>query len=214
VNRTLVALLALSPVLVAARKPPPPAWEAGPAAAADYAAGMAAVQNARWPEAEKSFRAALAKEPDCGLCLVGLGRVLVSTSRSAEAIEPLQKAQVGWGNEVDTHLWAGRALNGASRWDDALAAARAGLWLKPGSADLQRVAQQALREKKDWSAAHAMLADARKAANLVAFDCMEGVVEAAEGNVTAAKERRHRCEGIPDKALLAELDAAIAGAGG
>ena len=213
VNRTL-ALVLLSPVLLAAKKPPPPAWDAGPAAAADYGAGMAAVETAGWAEAEKGFRAALAKEPDCGQCLVGLGRVLVSASRAAEAVEPLQKAEAAWGDKVDTHLWAGRALNGAGRWDEALTAAKAGLALKPGSADLQRVAQQALREKKDWAAAHAMLADARKAANLVAFDCMEGVVEAAEGNVAAAKERRHRCEGTPDKTLLADLDAAIASAGG
>jgi len=59
---------------------------------ADYLAGEAALLLDRPADAEKSFRAVLAKRPEAVPARVGLGRALLAAGKAAEAVKVLEEA--------------------------------------------------------------------------------------------------------------------------
>ncbi len=212
----LVGLLLAPAPALAKKPPPPPTWKCGDAVATDYSAATAALTaasagtGATAEAAAVAFAGVLAKEPGCGLALVGQGRALVAAGKGAEAAVPFAEAARLFPDKLDAHLWLARAHAAAGNDDGALAAAKGSLALKGGSVDAQRIAQAALLHKKDYAGAHLALADARKVANVVAFDCLDGLVYAAEGNGEKAREMLDLCKGVPDAALYDALAAQVA----
>jgi len=148
-------------------------------------------------------------EPHCGMVLMGLGRARVMQGRAADAMDPLHRATTAFPEQVDPHVWYGRALNQAARPADALAQAQLAIAVKPGSVEAQGVAQVALRAEKRYAEAHAMVAAARGVANAVAWDCFDGVLYALQDRIGDAAKMTGTCSGSPDPVLYKELTAAI-----
>jgi tetratricopeptide (TPR) repeat protein len=208
-RRLLAVALLFAPLVAEAKKPTPPEWSVGVAAEDDVNAGNAAIVAKKPEEAVAAFKVALEKQPDCGTALYGLGRALVMAGRPAEAVDPLTKATTLFPDKLDPKVWFGRAQVGAGQLDAGLETAKAILVLKPASVDAQRVAQEALIGKKDYAGAHAMLGEARKVANVVAYNCLEGLVYAAEGDAAKAAEMLPLCKGVPDASLYDALAAKV-----
>jgi tetratricopeptide (TPR) repeat protein len=211
-RKLLLSVLLLAPVPALAKKPappPPPSWRCEAGGAEDYATAFAALGADKLDEAGPAFVAALAKEPQCGLALVGQGRVLLATGKAADAVVPLASAAALFPDKLDAQLWLGRARLATGDDAGALTAAKAALVVKPGSVDAQKVAQEALLHQRDYAGAHLLLADARKAANVTAFNCLEGLVFAAEGDTAKTAEMLGLCQGVPDPALYDALAAKV-----
>lgn len=208
-RRLLAVLLLAVPLAAEAKKPPPPppppAWSASADTTEDLRAGNAAILAGKPEDAVAAFDRVLAAEPSCGIALVGKGRALVLQGKAAEALPALDVAATTFPDKLDAHVWRARALLEAGRGADALTAAKAALAIKPGSVDAQKVAQAVLRGEKRYAEAHAMIAEVRKVANLVAFNCLEGLLYADEGDFVKAAEMDKQCEGVPDVALRKEL---------
>lgn len=203
----LLAALLL-PATASAKKPappPPPSWKCGDAVASDYGDANGALNAGKLEEAATGFTTVLAAEPQCGLALVGSGRALLGLGRAADAVTPLASASSLFPDKLDAHVWLGRAQYAAGDDAGALAAARLGIGVKAGSVDAQRVAQQALIRQKNWPEAHKMLADARAVANVVAWNCLEGLVYAEEGDTAHANEMLGVCAGVADASMYEAL---------
>lgn len=208
---SLLLLTLLAPPVHAKKPAPPPAaaWKATDDMAEEQKTGMTALVAGDWAAAETAFSAVLAKEPECGQALAGLGRALVMLGRPAEALPHLQKASALFADQVDAHLWHAKAAAATGAGDVALAEAKAVLAQKPGHLDAQRVAQGVLRDQKAFADAHTMIATARAAANNPGFDCLEGVVFALEDKLGDATRMTTTCSGVPDQTLYTELTRAI-----
>lgn len=207
-RRILAVLLLLLPLAAEAKKPPPPPpadWAPSTATLDDLRAGNAALQAKKFEEAAIAFDGVLALEPQCGQALVGKGRALVLAGKAADALPPLDAAAALYADKLDVHTWRARALLDAGRPADAMGSAKTALALKPTNVDALRVGTSVLRGEKKFDEAHAMLADARKLANLVAFDCLDGLVYADQGDMARAAEMNVKCEGVPDAGLRKEL---------
>lgn len=189
--------------------PPPAAWKPSDAEKVDNKAGNDALMQGRFADAETSFRAVLAKEPQCGQSLVGLGRSLVEGGKAADGLVPLTQAATLFPGELDAQVNLARGLLANSKPDEAFAAAKVALTIKPSNVDAHLVAQTVLRGKKDYAAAHAMLAAAREVANLPAYDCMDGMTFVAEGKPDDAKKTWETCANVPDERLTDPLKAAL-----
>ncbi|MFZ5476163.1 MAG: tetratricopeptide repeat protein [Myxococcota bacterium] len=210
-RRLLAVLLLVWPLAAEAKKPPPPPeWSADVAAEDHVKAGTAAITAKKPDDAVAAFTVALEKQPGCGIAQLGLGRALVMAGRPAEALVPLDAAAKAFPDKLDVQIWLGRAQVGAGKPDDGLATAKAVLATKPASVEAQRVAQEALIAKKDFAGAHVLLAEARKVANVVAYNCLEGLVYAEEGDAAKAAEMLPLCQGVPDRALYDALAAKVA----
>lgn len=202
-------LLLLSAFALAKKEPPPPAWRPGDATKADVKTGNDAMLQARPAEALLAYQRALSVEPRCGQCLVGAGKALLAEGKAADALVPLSQAATLFPTEIETHAHHARGLWMAGRADDAFAAAKAALAIKPAHVEAHLVAQAVLRSKKDYATAHAMLAEARILANIVAFDCLDGLAWAEEGKLDEAKKAWEACQFMPDERLTGPLKTAL-----
>lgn len=193
-----------------AKKPVPPEWSPGISAEDLVKAGNSAIAAKKPDEAIAAFTSALESQPDCGAALYGLGRSLVLAGRPADGVEPLARASTLFPDKPEPRIWHGRALGGAGRHEEAIAVAKAILAVKPASVDAQRIAQESLLARQEYAVAHQMLTDARAIANTVAYNCLDGLVYAAEGNTVKAAEMLPLCQGVPDAALYDALAAKVA----
>ena len=89
------------------------------------ALGEALLRMARFPEAERAFRGALAAQPDDREALAGLGRIALCTHREREAESLLVRAGDAEGAASDLyrarlrrHAWAAAAAMAASQGED------------------------------------------------------------------------------------------------
>ena len=189
--------------------PPPPDWRPTEDMVEDHKKGMTALAAADWAAAEAAFTLVLAKEPECGQALAGLGRAQVMLGRAPEALPSLQKASTLFPDQVDAHLWHAKAAAATGAGDVALGEVKAIFATKPAHLEAHRVAQGVLRERKSYAEAHELLASARAAANNPGFDCLEGVLFAAEDKLGDATRMTTTCAGVPDQTLYTELTRAI-----
>jgi tetratricopeptide (TPR) repeat protein len=98
--------------------------------------GSASWELGRLDEAERRFRQALASKSGAAtlIALQQLGRLLLFQGRSAEALDPLQRAAVLLPDDVDLQLQLAQALEGIGgegKPDEALAAYRKAVALAP-----------------------------------------------------------------------------------
>lgn len=213
--RTLLLAVFLLPFAAHAKKPAPPppaAWKCGDEVSEDYGTGFTALNAGKNDEAVTAFAAVLAKEPQCGLALLGQGRALLAAGKAKEAEVPLTTATKPFADKPEVFVWLGRAKAAAGDDDGALAAARAAILLKPNSVDAQRIAQDALIRKGDLAGARATLDAAKATSNVVTWYCLEGMLSVAAGDVPKAKEFLAQCEGVPDRTVYDALAARIAAA--
>lgn len=211
--RTLLLAVLLLPFAAHAKKPAPPppaAWKCGDAVSDDYGAGTSALNAGRNDEAAVAFGAVLAKEPQCGLALVGQGRALLAGGKAKEAEVPLTAASTVFADKVEVFLWLGRARSASGDLEGALAAARAAIVVKPTSVDAQRLAQDLLLRKGDVAGARATLEAARAISNIVTWACLDGMITVAEGELPKAQALLVQCEGVPDRTIYDTLAARIA----
>ena len=209
-RRLLVPFLLLLPLAAQAKKPPPPPeWGPSSLTEDDFRAGTIALNATKPEEAVTAFQAVLEREPTCGGALLGVGRALYLSGKAAEAEAPLELAATAFPDKLDAHIWYGRVLVELGKPAEGLFEAKAVLTIKPGSLDGQRVAQTALLVQKDYKQAHELLVAARAIANVVAYNCLEGVVYAEEGDAAKAAEMVPLCEGVPDPSLLDALKSRV-----
>ncbi|MES2643834.1 MAG: tetratricopeptide repeat protein [Myxococcota bacterium] len=213
--RTLLLVVLLLPFAAHAKKPAPPvppAWKCGEEASEDYGTGFTALNAGKGDEAATAFAAVLAKEPNCGLALLGQGRALLVAGKAKEAEVPLTLASTVFADKIEVFVWLGRAKIAAGDDEGALAAARAAIVLKPNNVDAQRVAQDALLHKGDLVGARTSLDAAKATSNVVTWYCLEGMIAVTEGNVPKAQELLVQCQGVPDPTVYDALAARIAAA--
>jgi tetratricopeptide (TPR) repeat protein len=211
--RVLLLAALLFPLAAEAKKPAPPvppSWKCGEEVGDDYGTGFSALSASKWDEANTAFAAVLAKEPSCGLALLGQGRALFGAGKGAEAVAPLTAASTAFTDKPEVFFWLARAKYAAADDDGALAAAKAAIALKPNSPEAQRVAQDALLRKGDIPGARALLDAAKATSNVVTWFCLEGQLSLAQGDVEGARARLVECEGVPDRAVYDQLAAKIA----
>lgn len=211
-RNVLLTLLFVAPLAHAKKvePPAPPSWKCGDAVAEQYSTANTALSAGKNDEAIPAFDAVLAKEPQCGLALLGSGRARLAAGKAADAVTPLNSAATLFADKLEAHIWLGRARFAAGDDDGAVAAARAAIALKPSSVDAQRVAQDALLHKKDLVEARKMIEAARAASNVVTWNCLEGFLTVAEGNTAKANELLVACEGVPDRSVYDALAAQVA----
>ncbi|MDP2308940.1 MAG: tetratricopeptide repeat protein [Pseudomonadota bacterium] len=213
--RTLLLVVLLLPFTAHAKKPAPPppaAWKCGDEVSDDYGTGFTALNAGKNDEAVVAFADVLAKEPQCGLALIGQGRALLAGGKPKEAEVPLTAATAAFADKPDGFVWLGRAKAASGDDEGALAAARAAIVVKPNSVDAQRLAQDALLRKGDIAGARAMLDAARATSNVVTWYCLEGMLAVTEGDVPKAQGLLVQCEGVPDRTVYDTLAARIAAA--
>lgn len=192
----LLAVLLIAGSAQAKKGPPPPSWYAGDDMKASVSTGNSALSRSDWAAAEAAFREVLAKEPDCGVALLGLGRALHGGGKASEAADPLARVTALYGEREETWTTYAQALLAAGNDTEALAAARMALGVRWSLVDAQVVAQTALLRNKDYSGAHKMLAEAKAQGWMPVWDCLDGFVYVEEGNAAGAAAAKKGCAGL------------------
>ncbi len=191
----LCVLLSLTPSSSAAKKVvvPPANWYVTEENKAAVSEANSLLAQKKYAEAATAFEVILAKEPECGVVLVGTARAHLGEGQAASAVPQLQKATTLFADRADVWIIYGQALLAVQNYPEAVTVAHKAIALKPTSADALWVGQQGLLAQKDYPAAHTLLAEARARGWMPVVDCMDGMVYAAEGARGKAVEMQATC---------------------
>ena len=191
-----------------------PAWEPRGGAADLYDQGAKALAAGDPAGAERAFRAALGKQPGCGMALHGLGYALLFQDRRAEALRALDQARGAFPDQPDLATAQSEARFAAQDFPGARASARDAVRLDPQSLDAWMALEAALTRTGAYDEAGESLDDAQLYLPVEELACLEVQLRLELDDTAAATELMRACQGSSREDLVSATEALLAQATG